>query len=97
MGSTDGTGCPQHSPVVSESIFFYLKKDLFYFMCVSVLPTCMYVCPPCVYPVPEEAREGIGASRSVVTDGWKLQMVGSSHLSAGIVPTPVLWKSNRFS
>lgn len=51
MGSTDGTGCPQHSPVVSESIFFYLKKDLFYFMCVSVLPTCMYVhhvCTQCL-------------------------------------------------
>lgn len=34
-----------------KAFFFYLKKVLFYFMCVSVLPTCMYVhhvCTQCL-------------------------------------------------
>lgn len=70
MGSNDRTGCPQHSQAVSESIFFFKKKkDLFN---VSKCFAYMYVCPPCVYPVPEEARESVGISGSVVTDGCKL-------------------------
>lgn len=58
-------------PQWSQKAFFFLRLVLFYvYECFPY----MYVCPPCVCPVPEEAREGVGASRSIVTDGCKLPL-----------------------
>jgi hypothetical protein len=69
---------------------YYFLFILFYFMCLSVLPACMYVYYVCAW-CPQRSEESIGSPGTGIIDGWELPSIGVGNR------TWVLCKSSKGS